>query len=53
MKRILAPLLLLKVVIPAWGQDFEKFRQAYERGDYAAALREIRPPVEQGSGAGA
>ena len=48
MKRILAALLLLTLAAPAWGQDFEKGYQAYERGDYAAALREWRPLADQG-----
>ncbi|MCH7727453.1 MAG: hypothetical protein IH991_13370 [Planctomycetes bacterium] len=37
MKRILTALLLLMLATPAWGQDFEKGLQAYERGDYVAS----------------
>ncbi len=47
MKRILATLLLLTLAAPAWGQDFEKGRDAYKRGDYATALREWRPLANQ------
>ena len=49
MKRILPALaVLLLLVTPAVGQDFQKGREAYERGDYATALREFRPLAEQG-----
>ena len=48
MKRVLAALLLLTLAAPAWGQDFEKGKQAYQRGDFATALREWRPLAEQG-----
>ncbi len=50
MKHILATLLLLTLAAPAWGQDFEKGMQAYNRGDYATALRELRPLAKQGNG---
>ena len=33
----------------ASAQDFDKGLQAYDRGDYAAALREWRPLAEQGN----
>ncbi len=48
MKRILAALLLLTLAAPAWGQDYEKGMQAYERGDYATALHDWRPLAERG-----
>ena len=48
MKHILAGLLLLMFAAPASGQDFEKGRDAYMRGDFSAALREWRPFAEQG-----
>ena len=47
MKHILAVLLLLTLAAPAWGQDFDRGMQAYERGDYATALREWRPLANQ------
>ena len=49
MKRILATLLLLTLAAPAWGQDIDKGLQAYERGDYATAVREWRPLAEKGN----
>ncbi len=48
MKRILAAVLLLTLAAPAWGQDGQKGMQAYNRGDYATALREWRPLAERG-----
>ena len=49
MKRIaLAVALLVTLAAPAWGQDFEKGQDAYESGDYLAALSEWRPLAEQG-----
>ena len=33
MKRILAAVSLLTFAAPAWGQDFEKGRDAYMRGN--------------------
>ena len=48
MKRILAALLLLTLAAPAWGQDRSKGWNAYERRDYATALREFLPLAEQG-----
>ena len=42
MKRILTALLLLMLASPAWGQDFEKGLEAYERRDYATALQLLR-----------
>ncbi len=48
MKRIFAAVLLLTLAVPAWVQDFDKGMQAYDRVDYAAALREWRPLAEKG-----
>ncbi len=46
-----AGLMLAAVVVlvaaPAWA-DFEAGKKAYFRGDYATALKEIRPLAEQG-----
>ena len=51
MKRTLAALLLLTLVAPAWGQDYEKGLEAYDQHDYATALRELRPLAEEGHAA--
>ena len=40
--------LALLVALPAMAQDFEKGAAAYKRGDYAAALKELRPLALQG-----
>ena len=49
MKRNLSVLLLaLFVVSAAFAVDLDKGKAAYERGDYAAALKEFRPLAEQG-----
>jgi uncharacterized protein len=49
MKRLLiTAVLCLGLTGPAWGADFDKGVAAYERGDYATALREFRPLAEQG-----
>ena len=48
MKYIFTAVFLLLLAAPAWGQDFKKGVQAYEGGDYAAALQEWRPLAEQG-----
>ncbi len=50
MKRILAALLLLTLAAPVWGQDFDKDYQAYERGDYATAVKWFRKAAELVSG---
>jgi TPR repeat protein len=39
--------LCLLVVPSAWG-DYQDGRKAYNRGDYATALKELRPLAEQG-----
>ena len=49
MKRLMLALALLLVLIPpAAGQDFDKGLEAYDRSDYATALREFRPLAENG-----
>lgn len=49
MKVMLSTLaLLLPLAAPAVAQDFEKGAEAYERGDYAAALDEWRPLAQRG-----
>ncbi len=48
MKRTLATAFLcLLLATPAWA-GFDEGVAAYKRGDYATALREFRPPAEQG-----
>jgi uncharacterized protein len=44
----LAVALLLGSVGVSWSQDFQKGETAYERGDFATALREWTPLAEQG-----
>ena len=39
----------LMLAFPAWA-DFEVGVDAYDRGDYDAALKEFRPLAEQGDG---
>ena len=52
MKRLLTilciPALLLLGAAEAGSADFQKGVEAYDAGDYAAALREFRPLAEQG-----
>jgi TPR repeat protein len=52
MKRLLTilcmPVLLLLGAAEASGADLQKATEAYDTGDYAAALREWRPLAEQG-----
>ncbi len=49
MKRLLVvAALAVGLAMPAWGQDFDAGLAAYERGDYAAALKEWKPLAEQG-----
>jgi uncharacterized protein len=33
----------------SWGADFQRGKDAYQRGDYATALREWTPLAEQGN----
>ena len=48
MKRIaLIAVFLVALAAPAWG-DFQAGWEAFERGDYATALREWRALAEQG-----
>ena len=48
MKRIaLALVLLVSLAAPAW-TGFDEGWAAYQRGDYATAIREWRPLAEQG-----
>ncbi len=47
MKRILAALLLVTLAAPAWA-GWDEGVAAYDRGDYATALREFRVLAEQG-----
>ena len=52
MKRLLTilciPAVLLLGAAEARSADFQKGLEAYEAGDYAAALHEFRPLAEQG-----
>ena len=47
---LILPVLLLTLLVgnPASSADFQKGFDAYERGDYATALREWTPLAEQG-----
>ena len=47
MRHIIAALLLIVLATPAWA-GFDEGVAAYDRGDYATALREWRPLAEQG-----
>jgi TPR repeat protein len=56
MRRLTATLCLTLVVLlfsptEGWSADFQKGGDAYERGDYATALREWEPLAEQGHAA--
>ena len=46
---VLSISLLFGTVGIGSGQDFQKGASAFERGDYATALREWRPLAEQGN----
>ena len=52
MKRLLlSGVLLLAVMVGssgAFGADFQRGLDAYNRGDYVAAFKELAPLVEQG-----
>ena len=52
MKRFVSLFIVLVSLLasPAYAQDVRAGIQAYERGDYAAALREWRPLAERGDG---
>jgi TPR repeat protein len=47
---LILPVLLLTLLLgnPAFSADFQKGLDAYDRGDYATALREWTPLAEQG-----
>ncbi len=47
-RRISAVFLALVLSAPSLAADFEAAEKAYERGDYATALKELRPLAEQG-----
>ncbi len=48
LRHLLCILSLCLLVVPsAWG-DYQEGRKAYNRGDYATALKELRPLAEQG-----
>jgi TPR repeat protein len=49
MRNIIAVALAVMLAMPVNAQDFDKGLDAFERGDYAAALQEWRPLAEQGS----
>ncbi len=48
MRYLLATALAVMLALPVAAQDFQKGYVAYQRGDYATALREWRPLAEQG-----
>ncbi len=45
---ILLAVVVVLVAAPAWAADFEAGADAYEKGDYATALKEWRLLAEQG-----
>ncbi len=45
--RLILAVVVVLVAAPAWA-DYEAGKEAYDRGDYAAALKEWRPLAEQG-----
>ncbi len=45
--RVLLAVVVVLMAAPAWA-DFEAGVEAYNRGDYATALKEWRPLAEQG-----
>ena len=46
---LIAIALSLAIVAPASAQNFQRGNEAYERGDFATALREWRPLADMGS----
>ena len=48
---LILPVLLLTLLVgnPAFSADYQKGLDAYDRGDYATALREWEPLAEQGN----
>ena len=49
MMRIVAAVLLIALAAPAWAGYYWEGFAAYERGDYATALREWQPLAERGN----
>ena len=45
---VMTLLFLLAVLVPAEAAEYQAGREAFERGDFVAALREFRPLAEQG-----
>jgi len=45
---MLLALVVVLVAAPAWAGDLQAGVEAYNRGDYATALKEWRPLAEQG-----
>ncbi len=45
--RVVLALVIVLVAAPAWA-DYEAAEEAYDRGDYATALKEWRALAEQG-----
>ena len=48
MRCLIIVALAFMLSLPVAAQDFEKAEEAFERGDYATALRELRRLAEQG-----
>ena len=53
MKKLFQAALVALMLVPSWGlaQDFDKGLAAYQAGDYAVALQELRPLAKQGDAA--
>lgn len=51
MRYLIGLVLALSFALPVAAQNFQKGLEAYQRNDYAAALREWRPLAEQGDAA--
>ncbi len=49
MRRLLIAALMVMLSLPVLAHEIQKGLQAYERGDYATALREWRPLAENGN----
>ncbi len=48
MRHMIIIALTFMLSLPVTAQDFQEGMEAYQRNDYAAALREWRPLAEQG-----
>ena len=48
MRRLLVAVLVVMLALPVAAEDGQKGLDAYDRGDYATALRDWRPLAEQG-----